>query len=1062
MAAVHNDDDTKAKASLSNLQASRIPMMQRMNQQFQLESKFQDYNDDIENLGSKNQTMLHSIEVLESRLKSMRAALHLHPSTDNAHSSSSISSPRKKLPPESTSKKDVGASCVVKSRANDDVTVTSQKFNQQHNISIHHRKRQSRHGRGSGDVLLSTSTSSGEKYEYDGRRSQFLFRIASIEQSIDKLEEIRGGIPAKQAYLTQQMQRLQQRIVLLVSEIDRVAPFDSSAFVTSNVLHDACAQTFTKRQLVRRLRIEETNCRNAIASSRLEAINLLKNLDNVTADITIKREHLNERKSALLQYDKQQATVSKIRMAVSKQPKELKNHYLSLWRREALERRKVRDTLASVATVISRQMYVKAWKHWIRLDSDSSYHFTRGEEGGIGSGDLLLQEARLMDNIEEGAAIVRKLKSDALEGRDLDAKYEQTTFLSDEDELNYLKGEFLFNAKQYEASLRCYERVEAAISSGYLRDETTASDVIELYAKVTNKIGQIHFRIHSIDLAIVYFGRQLSLAQEEHLEVQWAEALIGLSECYIQKHDYVYACDFLQQCLPLISRCDKEKEKALYALLQKCYEHLNKSEEASFYECKIHEMRDTRAERVEAAFERMDILRQRLIDVSASNSRVVQAQASSAKRVSLAKQLKAKEKDVSDSKEAMKESRYFLSQLIDLESEIRAEIDAATNSKKNRIISFRLHDSSQEIKKKELLFRLNERLNITEMKQEECRNDIQSLERAIRNLNDDISELHEKMALDERPLIERVIGQRRYRCVALNTSNTVHENVSGVGNGGTFVAMSNGKECYIHNINSGELETVFMGDVEGQHVGALVGHTATITAVFFYGKRVYTGSLDSSIFCWDIDSTAKLFQSKGHEGAVTCIFYDGAKAISGAADKTIILWSPDGILLHRIAGHVGGVHHIHCCLSCFASSSFESVFVWDLIHQQESDQITRVKCRQRLTLPQGNVSTLHLLGGSELITGDSIGYLKVWNIQSAEALTSVKVHEGAVTSLQADATKAVSCGLDMLVHITDIIQGSVLQTLRGHNSPIFAVAFDQRQIVSVSSDGEIRFWSWGR
>jgi WD40 repeat protein len=115
-----------------------------------------------------------------------------------------------------------------------------------------------------------------------------------------------------------------------------------------------------------------------------------------------------------------------------------------------------------------------------------------------------------------------------------------------------------------------------------------------------------------------------------------------------------------------------------------------------------------------------------------------------------------------------------------------------------------------------------------------------------------------------------------------------------------------------------------------------------------------------------------------------------------------------------------------------------------------------------LTLPQGNVSTLYLLGESELITGDSIGYLKVWNIQSAEALTSVKVHEGAVTSLQADATKAVSCGLDMLIHITDIIQGSVLQTLRGHDSPIFAVAFDQRQIVSVSSDGEIRFWSWGR
>eukprot|EP00984_Skeletonema_dohrnii_P029028 scaffold19317_cov76-Skeletonema_dohrnii-CCMP3373.AAC.1 len=86
----------------------------------------------------------------------------------------------------------------------------------------------------------------------------------------------------------------------------------------------------------------------------------------------------------------------------------------------------------------------------------------------------------------------------------------------------------------------------------------------------------------------------------------------------------------------------------------------------------------------------------------------------------------------------------------------------------------------------------------------------------------------------------------------------------------------------------------------------------------------------------------------------------------------------------------------------------------------------------------------------------------VWNIKSEEAITSVKAHQSAVTSLQVDATKAVSCGMDMIVQVTDIIQGHVLQTLRGHIAPIFAVAFDQRQIVSASSDGEIRFWSWGR
>ena len=180
-----------------------------------------------------------------------------------------------------------------------------------------------------------------------------------------------------------------------------------------------------------------------------------------------------------------------------------------------------------------------------------------------------------------------------------------------------------------------------------------------------------------------------------------------------------------------------------------------------------------------------------------------------------------------------------------------------------------------------------------------------------------------------------------------------------------------------------------------------------------------------------------------------------------AADKSIIIWSPDGLLLHRVTGHVGGIHNIQCVVSWFASSSYGTICVWEMIHRNETDQIVRIKCRQRLTLSQGNVTALRF-SESELVTGDNLGYLKVWNIKLEEALTSVKAHQSAVTSLQVDATKAVSCGLDMNVQVTDIIQGSVLQTLRGHSAPIFAVAFDQKQIVSVSSDGEVRFWCWGR
>jgi WD40 repeat protein len=50
----------------------------------------------------------------------------------------------------------------------------------------------------------------------------------------------------------------------------------------------------------------------------------------------------------------------------------------------------------------------------------------------------------------------------------------------------------------------------------------------------------------------------------------------------------------------------------------------------------------------------------------------------------------------------------------------------------------------------------------------------------------------------------------------------------------------------------------------------------------------------------------------------------------------------------------------------------------------------------------------------------------------------------------------------MTIVVSDVIKGQVLQTLRGHTARILAVAFDSKHIISLSSDGEARYWFWGR
>ena len=100
-------------------------------------------------------------------------------------------------------------------------------------------------------------------------------------------------------------------------------------------------------------------------------------------------------------------------------------------------------------------------------------------------------------------------------------------------------------------------------------------------------------------------------------------------------------------------------------------------------------------------------------------------------------------------------------------------------------------------------------------------------------------------------------------------------------------------------------------------------------------------------------------------------------------------------------------------------------------------------------------------GNLEIFCGDNNGKITVWWIETAEILQQSKAHEGKVIDLQFDATKIVSCGIDSFIKVIDVMTGSILITLRGHNEPIVAVAFDNKQIISASRDGTLRTWNWG-
>ncbi|KAL7471741.1 hypothetical protein ACHAXS_012049 [Conticribra weissflogii] len=863
------------------------------------------------------------------------------------------------------------------------------------------------------------------------------------------------------------MSNMQDRLIELNIEIERVLSCTQNE-IFSDLLHGT-QQKFTKLQLKRKLQDEHMKCWMKISHWRAGIINMDREIVRIEADVDKHQTRLNERKAALLQFDKQCAAVTSMKCIVSKDSAQVQLFYFTRWRSRAKALSDMRTIFDSFARSIRRKMYIKAWKKWLALVPIKVDDFNNRADG-IGGVLLNATEAYSQQILDDTLNLIGNIAEIRLNFDDGDAnerlnKVYPRHHLCKQDRDLMTKGDFMFNAEHFESALEMYSIVVDKMGSRDYFSSISEVDAKLLYAEVNGKIGQVHMKNDSWDVSIVYFFRQLELLEEikstRGIELPLVSVSIGLGTCYYEKCDYEYAYESFQKSLELsLSVEDVPFEILSYTWLQKCCERLNRHAEVASFAERLDKFRDTRAERVGSALKELVHLKQRLIDITAKNSRVLHLEAASPNLVLLQSNLIAKKQQLREVAQKSAKAEKFLSSLQELEEDIVDEIEKVTNSKKNRVISKLVQGSAQEINTSELLIRLTEKLRLVREKQSDTKEEISNHSLAIHNTQDDIAMIEEDIDIENRPLMRRVLENRKYRCCALNASNVASDDIKGIMTGSEIIALSEGKEAYIYNTSTGKSEAVFLGDEEGRHMGEVSGHTSTITTLYLYENRLYSGSTDCRVMAWDISTKSIVFTCRGHSSTVTCLCADDLKLVSGSADKSWIIWNKnDGTLIRRVNGHARGVKCLKCGPSWAASASYGTVFCWSITREKESDNIIGVSCSSRFSLPSGSVTALQY-GALDIVIGDSLGKVSIWWVKTGELLKSVQVHDGPVTSIQVDATKAVTCGLDMTVQVIDIINGEVLQILRGHKEPILTTGFDRRMIVSISVEGQVREWSW--
>ncbi|KYQ93601.1 F-box/WD-repeat protein [Tieghemostelium lacteum] len=287
-----------------------------------------------------------------------------------------------------------------------------------------------------------------------------------------------------------------------------------------------------------------------------------------------------------------------------------------------------------------------------------------------------------------------------------------------------------------------------------------------------------------------------------------------------------------------------------------------------------------------------------------------------------------------------------------------------------------------------------------------------------------------------------------------------------------------------------------------QKATKLPGHTDWITCLQFDGRILVTGSWDSSLKVWNIDTgdcmiLSGLETDSGHSSGITCVQFKGNKLISGSSDSTLRIWDlSTGECIHVLQGHTDGVSCL-CIIDDFtlASGSLDNTInLWSiesgkLLHSF-SNHISGISClyyKNNLLISGTMGGTLNVIdipsriclqtfhghgdrvtsiqwwecpddGGVRIISSSWDYTLRVWNLQTGKAVHVLTGHSFRVRCTQVRGNILVSGSWDTTVRVWDLLTGKCIHTLFGHSFNVWSLQFEGNRLVTAGWDKKVKVW----